>query len=265
MERGRDVSQDAIALSDCARRFHDGQYAPVFAWPPTREGLIEEQERLAALSPRTRRFEPEARIGAAFVCFLRGAHGPGQVGDPAWAARASDPRRPAVQGYAGAPYERGLLALREGALLETAVRALTKPPDLLLVDATGRDHPRRAGLALQLGAIVGVPTVGVTHRPLVAEGDWPADERRAHTPLLLGGELVGYWLRTKMGTRPLAVHAAWRTDPATAAEIVLSASRARTPEPLRTRRGDEPAKRARSLAAMIGVKGGSDGRRDRLP
>src|SRR5436189_128479 len=83
----------------------------------------------AALSPRTRRFEPEARIGAAFVCFLRGAHGPGQVGDPAWAARASDPRRPAVQGYAGAPYERGLLALREGALLETAVRALTKPPD----------------------------------------------------------------------------------------------------------------------------------------
>ncbi|HJS56827.1 MAG TPA: endonuclease V, partial [Vicinamibacteria bacterium] len=52
----------------------------------------------------------------------------------------------------------------------------------------------------------------------------------------LGGELVGYWLRTRVGTRPLAVHAAWRTDPDTAADVVLSASRARTPEPLRRAR-----------------------------
>ena len=81
-----------------------------------------------------------------------------------------------------------------------------------------------------------LPTVGVTHRPLVAEGDWPIDERGARTPLLLDGELVAYWLRTRAGTRPLAVHAAWRTDPETAADIVLSASRARTPEPLRRAR-----------------------------
>ena len=102
-----------------------------------------------------------------------------------------------VSGHAGAPYEPGLLALREGALLEAAVRALTKPPDVLLVDATGRDHQRRAGLAFHLGAVLDVPTVGVTHRPLSAEGEWPPDERGARSPLLLEGESVGYWIGGK--------------------------------------------------------------------
>ena len=53
--------------------------------------------------------------------------------------------------------------MREGPLLEAAVRALEVEPDLLLVNATDRDHPRRAGLALHLGALLDLPTVGVTH------------------------------------------------------------------------------------------------------
>jgi deoxyinosine 3'endonuclease (endonuclease V) len=202
-------------------------------WPGTREELIEEQLRLAALDPAPWRFEPGARIGGVFVCFARGGTGPGHAGDPAWAAACVDGESVVVPGRAGAPYEPGLLALREGPLLEAALRALPAQPDVVVVDATGRDHPRRAGLALHLGAVLGLPTVGVTHRPLVAEGDWPADERGARSALVLEGELVGYWLRTRAGTRPLAVHAAWRTDPDTAAEVILSTSRARTPEPLR--------------------------------
>jgi deoxyribonuclease V len=94
--------------------------------------------------------------------------------------------------------------------------------------------------------VLNVPTIGVTHRPLVAEGEWPADGRGARSPLLLERELVGYWLRTRAGTRPLAVHAAWRTDPDTAAEVVLSTSRARTPEPLRKAR--RRAREARAAA-----------------
>ena len=215
------------------------------AWPLTRVELIEEQERLAALEPPPSHFDPRARIGGVFVCFARGERGPGRAGDPAWAAAFADRAKVVVPGRAGAPYDPGLLALREGALLEAAVRALPKLPDVLLVDATGRDHPRRAGLALQLGAVLDVPTVGVTHRPLLAEGEWPEDERGYGTPLLLDGEPVGYWLRTRVGTRPLAVHAAWRTDPDTAVDVVLSASRARTPEPLRRAR-----RRAREARAQ---------------
>jgi hypothetical protein len=113
------------------------------------------------------------------------------------------------------------------------------------VDSTGRDHPRRAGLALHLGVVLGIPTVGVTHRPLVASGSWPDDEPGAISPLTLDGELVGYWVRTRPGTRPLAVHAAWRTDADVAAEVVLSAcSGHRAPEALRLAR--QAAREARS-------------------
>jgi len=130
-------------------------------------------------------------------------------------------------------------------LLEGAVRVLPQRPDVLLVNATGRDHPRRAGLALQLGAVLELPTVGVTHRSLHAAGEWPEDEPTRRSPLVLAGEVVGYWLRTRRGARPLAVHAAWRTDPETAVDVTLSCTAVvRTPEPLRRARTAARAARA---------------------
>jgi deoxyribonuclease V len=157
-----------------------------------------------------------------------------------------------IRGEAGAAYEAGLLALREGALLAAAVRELLWAPDVLLVNATGRDHPRRAGLAVHMGAFLDLPTVGVTHRPLLARGAWPPDEHGACSPLLLDGEQVGSWLCTRPGTRPLAVHAAWRTDPDAAVEIVFAETRAaRTPTPLRLAR--RAAREARAADRAAGV------------
>ncbi len=146
--------------------------------------------------------------------------------------------RAAVTGKTGDRYRVGLLALREGPTLEAALRRLPECPAVLLVNATGRDHPRRAGLAVHLGAVLEMPTVGVTNRPLIAEGDWPRLERGERSPLTLAGEIVGYWLCTRTGIRPLAIHAAWRTDPAVAVDVALraTAGRARTPEPIRQAR-----------------------------
>jgi deoxyribonuclease V len=224
----------------------------VAGWPSSREELIEEQARLAAESPEPWGAVPGAGIGGCFVCFPRGAHGVGRPGDRGWAAAALDGDVAVVCGEAGAAYEAGLLALREGALLEKAVRGLVRLPDVLLVNATGRDHPRRAGLALHLGAALGIPTVGVTHRTLLASGDWPPEAPGASSPLVLEGERVGFLLRTRRGARPLAVHAAWRTDPETALAVVLAATRrARTPEPLRLAR--RAARRARAEGGAAGV------------
>jgi deoxyribonuclease V len=202
--------------------------------------LIATQRALANEPPDPwRRASSRLAIGACVVVFERGLTGRGTRGDPAWAAAVVLRRRRVVgeatlSGEASGPYVPGLLALREGPCLEAAVRALPTPPDVLLVDATGRDHPRRAGLALHLGAVLGLPTVGVTHRPLLARGDWPANERGAHAPLSLDREVVGAWLRTRAGARPLAVHAGWRTTLRDAIDIVLIASHGhRTPEPLR--------------------------------
>ena len=187
-------------------------------------------------------------MGACFVCFAPA----GPTGERAWAAgalleRGRVPLTSLATGQVTRAYEPGLLALREGPLLEAAVRSLPEPPDIVLVNATGRDHPRRAGLALHLGAVLGIPTVGATDRPLCARGDWPEDIRGASSLLLLDDDLVGYWLRTKRGVRPVAVHMGWRIGPAVAVDVVLGAARrARTPEPLRVAR--MVARRARGAA-----------------
>ncbi len=141
-----------------------------------------------------------------------------------------------IEGRAAHAYRPGFLALRAGRLLEVAVRSLSRQPDALLVNASGRDHPRGAGLALHLGAVLGMPTIGVTHRPLVAEGPWPEDTVGAWMPLRRGGRVVGAWLRTGAGRRPLAVHMAWRTALDTAVTVVRAEGERRTPEPLRLAR-----------------------------
>ncbi|MBO0829700.1 MAG: endonuclease V, partial [Streptosporangiales bacterium] len=212
------------------------------AWPTTADELVAAQQRLAENEPEPWRPSGEpAVVAGCFACFPRGYSGPGAAGDAGWAAAAcfrdtSPLGTSTVTGRAGGGYLPGLLALRLGALLDAAVRALPLRPDVLLVDGTGYDHPRRAGLARHLGAVLDLPTVGVTHRPLSASGDWPADERGARSPVQLDGAVVGYWVRTRAGSRPLVAHAAWRTDAETAAAVVLAAATHRTPTPLREAR-----------------------------
>ena len=197
-------------------------------FPSSAAELERVQDRVAAELPA--RFEPPQRalrVAGVFACFERCASGPGTSDDAGWAGAAVVVRGRAidaatVQGTAAAPYLPGLLALREGPLLAAAVVQLRQPFDVLLVNATGRDHPRRAGLAVHLGALLDVPTVGVTHRPLLARGAWPEDpDRGARAPLSIDDELIGFWVRTRSGCRPLAIHAAWRTDAETACRIVV--------------------------------------------
>ncbi len=181
-------------------------------------------------------------IAGCFVCFSRGRAGAGYAGEAGWAAAALLPSTGQVgvglaRGVAGARYEPGLLALREGPLLEEALGRLPERPELILVNATGRDHPRGAGLALHLGARLGLPSVGVTRNPLLASGELPGPARGSLSPLSLDGVVVAYWVRTQAGKAPIVAHTGWRTTAETAAEILLALTpRYRTPEPLRQAR-----------------------------
>jgi len=232
-------------------------------WGPADLAALErEQHRIASLTPSPwRPGSGPLHAGGAFVAFARGQQGPGRAGDHAFvgAAATSDATeiaRAVVEGSAPSPYRPGYLAAREGALLEAGLRsllALQPAIDVVLIDATGRDHPRRAGLALHLGALLDIPTIGVTHRPLLASGPEPAASAGSSTELVLNGELVGRWLRTQTGVKPVAVHAAWRTDASSAVEIVQRVTAgARTPEPLRLARMAAREARARSEAAAPG-------------
>ncbi len=219
-------------------------------WPPDADSLVVLQEELAHATPEPWRPPTVVRVGSCWVCFERGLTGHGSADDPAWAAalvmcggEVVDQR--VVSDVAGAPYVPGLLALRLGRLMDQVTRGLATRPDVLLLDATARDHPRRAGLALQLGMELNLPTVGITHRPLLAAGEWPGDRRGATSPVRIGDTVVGCWMRTQPGVRPLVVHPGWRVDLATAVEVVaLTSTGRRTPEPLR--RARQLARRART-------------------
>ncbi len=212
-------------------------------WPTTREELIAIQNQLGATHPDPWLVVDSVHsVAGCFVCYPKKHQVNRASANAFWAAAVwlMDSHIVAVavvRGEAMAPYEPGLLALREGPLLESALRRLPGLPEILLVNATGRDHPRRAGLATHIGARLSLPTVGVTRNPLLASGACPADARGAIAPLQIGEEVVGYWIRTKQGAPPLAVHAAWRTSPETAVATVMAVTgRFRTPEPLRQAR-----------------------------
>jgi deoxyribonuclease V len=205
--------------------------------------LADLQAHLATARPHS--WQPSnssPKVGGVFVCFGRGGSGPGSGGDRGWAASAVTHQgrvvsRATTEGSAGGPYVSGFLAVREGRLLEEAVRSLPEVPEVILVNATGRDHPRRAGLALHLGAVLDIPTVGVTHRPLIAAGAWPEDAVGSYSLLRLGDEVPACWVRTIEGGRPLVVHAGWRTSLETARRVVgLVVGVYRTPVPLREAR-----------------------------
>ncbi len=209
-------------------------------WPSTRSELELEQTRLAAEgAPEWLPSQGPLNVAGCFICFRRGFSGVGERGEPAWSAAVRMRGRRMVEhavatGSAGDSYAPGFLALREGPMLEAVVRALREGPEVVLVNASGRDHPRRAGLAFHLGAILDVPTVGITDRPMGGRGEWPVDERGAASPVTFDGETVGFWLRTRLHARPVVVHAAWGTSPDVALEIARRCMyRARTPEPLR--------------------------------
>jgi deoxyribonuclease V len=231
-------------------------------WPPDAESLRDVQYELGRLVPAPWRPPLEdALMGGCWVCFPRGLRGRGSAGDAAWAAAvvmlggqvvAQHVRR----GRAGAPYSPGLLALRLGPLMEEAVSALTARPDVLLVDATARDHRRRGGLALHLGWELDVPTVGITHRPLIAQGEMPADAPGATSPLSIDGEEVACWMRTRAGVRPVVVHPGWRVDLESAVEIVAGTTgQRRTPEPLRRARRLARIARQQAPASWTSIRG----------
>ncbi|HXF56536.1 MAG TPA: endonuclease V [Actinomycetota bacterium] len=226
-------------------------------WSEDEEALAALQRELAELAEGVPPWRPRSAqglaVGGVFVTVPTGKAGrQAGPGDPAWAAAAVLEggrlrSTSVVGGSVSGRYEPGYLALQVGPILEEAVRALDRPPEVLLVNATGRDHPRRAGLALHLGAVLDLPTVGVTDRPLLASGPQPDRARGSASPLVLEGEVVGFLFRSRRRARPIAVHAAWRTDPDTALQVVQSVClRARTPEPLRQARRLAREARARA-------------------
>ena len=103
------------------------------------------------------------------------------------------------------PYIPGFLSFREAPLMIKAFRKLKHKPDLLFVDGQGTAHPRKAGIAVHLGVILKIPTIGCAKKPLLKSFSMPEDLKGAAKPIFLEKEQVGWVLRTKKGVKPVFV------------------------------------------------------------
>ena len=132
------------------------------------------------------------------------------------------------------PYVPGLLAFREMPLLLEAFTRLRQQPDLILADAHGWAHPRRAGMACHLGLVLDTPTIGCAKSVLVGEYEMPATERESTAVLRDGNEAIGVVLRTRTGVRPVFVSIGHRVSLETAVRLTLACCDGyRIPKPLR--------------------------------
>lgn len=139
-----------------------------------------------------------------------------------------------ASGRADFPYLPGYLSFREIPAILDAWSRLRTRPDLLMVDAHGRAHPRRAGLACHLGVVLDLPVIGVAKSVLVGKPGRPGPRRGSVAPLSDAGEAVGAVLRTRDGVAPVYVSVGHRVRLETAVRWVLACGKGfRLPEPTR--------------------------------
>lgn len=130
--------------------------------------------------------------------------------------------RVSVVGELKFPYIPGLLSFREIPLLLRAFAKLRRRPDLILADAHGYAHPRRAGLACHLGLALDTPTIGCAKSVLIGEYEMPRFDRGSTTALRDKKEIIGMAVRSRPGVRPIFVSCGHRVSLRTALRLTLA-------------------------------------------
>ena len=132
------------------------------------------------------------------------------------------------------PYIPGLFYYREGPVLVEVLRKLTHQPDVILVSGHGRAHPRRLGLACQIGISFDTPSIGCARRLLIGRHQ-PVAEKRGHLEMIVHrGDEIGVAYRSKDKVKPIFISAGHRCDTrSAAATIEQTINGFRLPEPLR--------------------------------
>jgi deoxyribonuclease V len=145
------------------------------------------------------------------------------------------------------PYVPGLLAFREGGPALDALATLDRDPDLLVVDGSGRIHPRQAGLATHLGVVFELPAVGVAKSLLCGTPDEETTGRPVgwRTPIRPDdgvdappGTVIGHAYQSRQFdsgvVNPLYVSPGHRVSASTATHLVAACGGAyKLPEPTR--------------------------------
>jgi deoxyribonuclease V len=132
------------------------------------------------------------------------------------------------------PYIPGLLSFREGPVLEEVFKRLQHEPDVFIFDGMGRAHPRRIGIATQMGLWIQKPTIGCGKTLFVGKYVEPPPERGSWSPLIHRNEEIGAILRTRTAVKPVFISVGHLADLPTSIELVMRCTtKYRLPEPIR--------------------------------
>jgi deoxyribonuclease V len=222
------VAGGAVRLAECGFRDFVSE-RPLAELRRAQESLV---ERASLAPPR----KATKLVGGVDVSYAASGEGVAayvlvelDTGETLWHATL---RRPVLF-----PYISSYLSFRELPLLlelMELVRAEGRGCDVLMVDGTGRLHPRHAGIATHLGVVARQPTIGVTKKLLCGRVDVHRMRPMESRPVLLEGHPIGAALRPTSGSRrPIYVSPGHRVDLALAEALVrrLLTGR-RLPEPL---------------------------------
>ncbi len=136
------------------------------------------------------------------------------------------------EGPVAFPYVPGLLSFREVPAILPVLQQLDALPDVLMLDAHGRAHPRRFGLACHLGVVLDRPALGVAKAVLVGRHTELEAAKGSHAELVHKEEVVGRALRTREGVKPVFVSVGHRMALEGASSLALHlATRYKLPQP----------------------------------
>lgn len=146
----------------------------------------------------------------------------------------------------GRPYVPGYMSFYEGPVVVDALKWLSHnhpAPDLVIVDGHGTAHPRKFGLACYVGAVTGLPTIGIAKKNLLPFDRSALQESQyARTSFILNDEEVGVAIRLQKGINPVFISPGNRITLETAVSVIKTLTgKFRLPENLR--RADEASRK----------------------
>ncbi len=110
------------------------------------------------------------------------------------------------------PYKSGFLFYRDGPAVIEAFNKLENKPDVLILNGNGILHPRRIGLASQVGILLDIATIGIAKRLMLGEV-------REKT-IYVEKEARGYKLVTREYSKPIYLSPGHKISLKTSLEVV---------------------------------------------